>query len=140
MKKLIITGIVLVVAALSFFLSDLIRTNDDQGEITIEIVDQIGDTVHHQTMSFVEGDTLLDIMTNNFELRCANNQYQPDTCTTDYLIGNVILSIDGITTDWNNTYIAIYVNDEYSNYGIDEVTLQDGNVYRFEFTVVGDEE
>jgi len=123
MKKLIITGILLVVAALSFFLSDLIRTNDDQGEITIEIVDQIGDTVHHQTTSFVEGDTLLDIMTNNFELRCANNQYQPDTCATDYLIGNVILSIDGMTTDWNNNYIAIYVNDEYSNYGIDAVLL-----------------
>lgn len=139
MKKLIITISVLVVAVLSFFLSDLFRRNDETGTITIIVVDEIGDVVHNNTYSFTEEDTLLGIMEENYAVFCANNQYQADSCDTEVFMGRVILAIDDVETDWLNTYLAIYINDEYSNYGIDDILLEDGNVYRFEFTEVGDE-
>ena len=139
MKKLVITISILVVAALSFFLSDYFRKNDETGMITIIVVDEIGDIVHNEKYSFTEQDTLLGIMEEDFIVLCANNQYQADSCDTEAFIGHIILTIDDIETDWMNTYFAIYINDEYSNYGIDDIPLVDGNVYRFEFTEVGDD-
>jgi hypothetical protein len=50
----------------------------------------------------------------------------------------VILGIETITTDWTTNYIAFYINDQYSNQGIDVIPLVDGNVYRFEETLVSE--
>lgn len=136
MKKLIVTALVIGFAAVGFFLSSLLRQNDAEGDITIVLVDQIGDTVHSQTYTFSEDDTLFDLLVEHFTIECANMQYQADECTDNPLMDHVLMTVNGIETDWTNTYIAIYVNDEYSNYGIDDIPLHDGDTIRFQYEEV----
>ena len=57
-------------------------------------------------------------------------------CSSD--LSRVILQIEDIETDWNNTFIAIYENDSRSNFGIDSIVLNDGDYFRFEYSEVGD--
>jgi len=141
MKKLVITGVVLVVALGSFFYNFINRTtNLNTGVMTIVVVDSIGDTVHNDEIVFAVGDTLFEIMNGEYDLQCANNQYQPGTCDSTPFFGRVVMSIDEVQTDWSNNYLAIYVNNSYSNYGIDDIPLEDETEYRFEYTVVGDED
>lgn len=136
MKKLIITLAVVGIAAISFFISDYLRQGDDQGTITIVLVDQIGDTISSQTHDFDEDDTLFDILSEHYDIQCADMQYRPTTCQDSVLMEHVILTIDDIETDWFNTYIAIYVNDQYSSYGISDIPLEDDAVYRFQHDTV----
>ena len=75
-------------------------------------------------------------MQDTFALSCENQFYQPSDCTNPPLFGTVLLGINSIQTDWTNTYIAIYINDEYSTNGIDNITLTEGDIYRFEHTLV----
>lgn len=136
MKKLIVTVAVLIFAGISFFMSDYFRQTDDSGTITIILIDQIDDTIINEEISFEEGDTFFEVLMENYDLRCANSSYQPVVCTEDSLMGNVILVFDDVETDWNNSYIAIYIDDEYSTYGIDNIPLEDESIYRFEYALV----
>lgn len=140
MKKLVISLIVIVVAIASFIAFSQLNKNDSIGEITIIVVDEIGDTISHKTYSFTESDTLFSILEENYELGCADSSYHITTVCEPLLFNNrVILKIDSLETDWTNTYIGIYENDEYSNLGIDSISLNDGDVFRFEFSTVGGE-
>ena len=49
------------------------------------------------------------------------------------------MKIDTVETDWTNNYIGIYENGDYSTYGIDLITLNDGDIFRFVFLEVGDD-
>lgn len=50
--------------------------------------------------------------------------------------GIMITEINGVTADWNvdQSYWAIYVNDEYGQYGADSQPVADGDSYKFEYT------
>ncbi len=139
MKKLFITIALIAVGVAGFFIQDQLRENDDHGAITIELVDQNGDTFVSDTYTFQELDTLLGILEENYTTTCANASYQPSSCDESTLMGHILLGVDDLQTDWTNNYIAIYVNDEYSNYGIDNILLMQDAVYRFEYTEVGEE-
>ncbi len=49
----------------------------------------------------------------------------------------MINTINGETADYskNSSYWAIYVNDEYGMYGANEQPVEDGDVFKFEYTV-----
>ncbi len=139
MKKLIITSILIVFALSSFFISDLLKQNDSDGKITIVLVDQIGDIVSRESYAFDETDTLFGILKENYEVGCADSSFHLSSeCQKLPLGSRVLLKIDNVETDWMNTFIAIYINDEYSNYGIDNIPLKNGDVIKFEYTVVGE--
>lgn len=137
MKKLIITSVLIAIAGISFFVSDLLKQNDSDGEITIVLVDQIGDIVSSEKYEFLETDTLFDILKENYEVGCADASFHLSTeCKALPLGSRVLMKIDSVETDWMNTFIAIYINDEYSNYGIDDIPLKNGDVIKFEYTIV----
>ena len=48
----------------------------------------------------------------------------------------MVMVVNGVRADYNldGAYWAIYVNDEYGNYGIAEQPLKDGDTYRIEYT------
>ena len=74
------------------------------------------------------------------KIRCADNSYHITTVCEPLLFSSrVILKIDSVETDWTNTFIAIYKNGEYSNLGLDSISLSDGDVFRFEYQEVGGE-
>jgi len=141
MKKLGISIIILVLAIAGYFGFSQLNKNDSIGEITIIVVDEIGDTVSSKQYLFTEDDTLFSILNENYEIGCADNTYHlSDVCEEQLFNSRIILKIDTVETDWSNTYIGIYENDEYSNLGIDSISLNDGDTFLFEFTVVGDDE
>lgn len=138
MKKLLITVILLIVATGSLFYFSQTKKQDVAGEITILIVDDIGDTISNQTLQFTTEDTLFSIMNLHYNIGCANGSYQLSTsCDTVIFGSRVILKIDNIETDWQNSYISIYENGEYATAGIDSIALNDGDEFRFEYTSLG---
>ena len=140
MKKLVISLVALIVVAASFIIFSQLNKNDPIGEITIIVVDDIGDTISNKTIGFTETDTLFSILDENYDVGCANSSYNLTTeCEKITFSSRVVLKIDSLVTDWNTTYIGIYENDEYSSYGIDLISLNDGDVFRFEYKVVGDD-
>ena len=140
MKKLVISLVVLIVATASFLAFSQLNKNDSIGEITIIIVDEIGDTISSKTYSFTEEDTLFSILEENYELGCADNSYNiTSVCEPLLFSSRVILKIETVETDWTNTFIAIYENNEYSTLGIDSIPLNDEDVFRFEYSIVGGE-
>jgi len=140
MKKLVYSIIILVVSFASFSIYSQLNNNDAVGEITIIIVDEIGDTVSSKTYDFTKEDTLFSILQDNYEIGCADSSYHITTVCEPLLFNSrVILKVNSVETDWTNTFIAVYENDEYSNYGIDSISLNDGDVFRFEYSLVGGE-
>lgn len=109
------------------------------GVITVEVVDESGQTVINQVIGFNESDDdLIALLKTEFPVYCGNAQYEPDeTCETNVLFGRTLLGIDDVVTDWYSSFIAIYVNDTYSHVGIDNIVFVDGDVIRFVFTSLG---
>lgn len=136
MKKLVLIIIVMAFAAAGFLMSEIFMAGDEEGTIDIVLIDENGDTLQDISVSFGEDDTLLSILEEHFDVECADISYQPSTCENHPLLGNVVLSLDDVETDWFNTYIAIYVNNEYSTYGVDDIPLEDESEYRFEHSIV----
>ncbi len=140
MQKYILTVVAIVVLILGFFAFSK-NYNDELGEITIIVIDEMGDTISNKTYKFTASDSLFSILDEEFEVGCADSSYHITTDCEPLLYGSrVILKIDTLETDWLNNYIGIYENDEYSNLGIDLISLNDGDVFRFEYKEVGDDE
>lgn len=138
MKKVIITIIAIGVAVSAFFVQDMLRQNDELGTITIELINEQEERTSTD-IEFTEEDDLLMLMQAHFDVECADMNYQKTSCENTRMGGNILLRIDQLDTDWTNDYIAIYVDGEYSNYGIDDILLMDGSTYTFEYTEVGEE-
>ena len=60
-------------------------------------------------------DALFNLLNNNYQIRYETSIY-----------GVTLLDIDSIKTDFRNSYIAIYIDDKYSNFGISSIKLYDG--------------
>ena len=73
----------------------------------------------------LKDEKLLDVLNNNYTIRTSMSTY-----------GAVIYDIDDIKTDFNTTYIAIYVDDKYSNVGISYINIYDGMRITFKEMVV----
>ncbi len=139
MKKLIVSIIALAVITTGFFMLKQESEAESFGTITVELVDDKNQLTTKE-ISFDEGETLLDLLQSNYQVGCADDTYKiSDVCEKTTFGGHVILQIENVVTDWNNSYVAIYINNVYSTSGIDQVELVDGNVYRFEHTVYGGE-
>lgn len=137
MKKVIVTAIVIALASAAFWFST--QTNNDAvGEVQIIVKNELGETVINDVHSFEEEDTLFGILRQNYIIGCADSSYNLSNKCEEQLSGRIILKIDDVETDWDNYFIAIYVNEVYSQYGIDSISLHDGDLYEFKYTEVGD--
>ncbi|KFZ27016.1 MAG: hypothetical protein KQ78_00782 [Candidatus Izimaplasma bacterium HR2] len=138
MKKVIISVAALVFLASSFLALSYFNKSDVEGTITITVIDEIGDIVSSKEFDFTSEDTLFDLLDQNFEVGCANSSYQLSSeCEKILFTSRVLMKIDDVETDWINSYIAIYKNNEYSLLGIDNIVLNDGDVFVFEYKTVG---
>lgn len=120
MKKLIIKIIVSVIligiAIGTFFIvNNLAKKSDSDGTINIKIYDINNDLVSDKDIEFKKDDKFIDILENNYKIRTSIGTY-----------GYILLDIEEIKTDFRTTYIAIYIDDKYSNVGISGIILYDG--------------
>ena len=133
--KIALTVIVLLLGYLFIKLVYDNNLTQTAGYIELFIVDQNEIEVYHDTIAYQENQTFFDVLNENFELTCANRNYEPDeTCSYEFktlLSYHVILGIKNedfsILTDWSNTFIKIYVFDGTtyieSTVGVDGVNL-----------------
>lgn len=122
--KIVVTFIGIVVVALVgiFLLRD--NTSETKGDITIEVINLNGEKVINDKISFKEGDTLLGLLKENYELR-----------SDDSYGSTFIYDIDDVKTG-NDTFLGIYVNDEMSMVGVDLIELEDGLIVSFRVTII----
>lgn len=122
--KIVVTFIGIVVVALVGIF--LLRENisETKGDITIEVINLNGEKVINDKISFKEGDTLLGLLKENYELR-----------SDDSYGSTFIYDIDDVKTG-NDTFLGIYVNDEMSMVGVDLIELEDGLIVSFRVTII----
>ncbi len=138
MKKVILSIAALILLFGSFIALSYFGNSDIEGSVKIILIDEIGDKISSKEFSFTSEDTLFDLLGKNYEIGCADSSYQLSTdCNEGLFTSRILMKINNIETDWTNTYIAIYENDEYSVLGIDNMTLNDGDVFVFEYKIVG---
>lgn len=92
------------------------------GEITVEVVDLDGDIIKSKGIGFNEGDTLVSLVEKNFD----------QVVFEDTGYGPFLKEIEGYKTpaDWSS-YIAIYVDDKYSEVGIGSIVFENGTIVSF---------
>ena len=118
-KKLILTIILSVVAVIIFVVASLMLKNhfksDSDGEIQVEIIELDGTTKVEKMIDFNEGDTLDQLITDNFDNVVIEN--------------GMLMSIEDYNTpsDWS-TFISIYVDNEMSMVGLLDIEFTDGTV------------
>lgn len=128
MKKKILTLCLALVAfigitlGLYFVLRE--KKVDSDGYVTIEVVDVDETVVKSKKIAFKEGDTLIQIVKENFDNVLITEDSSP-----------MIMNIETLVTpsDWSK-FISIYVNDEMSMVGISQITFEDGDKISFIFT------
>ena len=112
--KIIISLILIGIAIGTFFIVNNI-SNNESGTLNIKIYDINDNMLSNKDIGFKKEDKLIDILNNNYNIRTTNSTY-----------GIVLLDIDNVKTDFKTNYIAIYIDDKYSNYGVSSIKLYNG--------------
>jgi len=125
LRKNILIKVLISVFFLSLAIAALITSkqiekknavSQDVGTITIEIV-TLDNKVNKREFNYKEGDSVWSIIKENYIVRYSETQ-----------TGVWLYDIDDVKTDFTTTYLAIYVDDVYSNYTIDGIKIKDGLV------------
>ena len=116
--KLIVTIIAVVVLVAGIFALSKSFSSKKDGTIEVEIVNLEGKTINDKSIDYQTGDTLVSLLESNFD-----NVKVED---------GMLYTIDELTTpeDWS-TYICIYVDDQMSQVGIEEIQFKDGTKISF---------
>ena len=129
-KTLLTTAIVLFVAVVAFF---FIYTNfapkvsEGAKSITIEVVDD----KQQMTTYPVKTDAL-------YLSEAMKNAGRLSFTGVEGPYGLTLISINGVSADWekDTAFWCIYVNGEMGNYGVDAQPVNDGDVFRLEYTEI----
>ena len=120
-KKIVLTIISLLVLVLgSLYLSNNFPSKT-QGDVLIELIDIEGNISDSRQIEYQEGDTLVSLVESNYD---------------NVLIENgMLMTIEDFETasDWS-TFISIYVNDEMSMVGINDIMFDNNTKISFVMT------
>ena len=125
-KKLILSIVVSVVVcavlALCVVLGSKVFTPNYDGKIIVEVVDKDGTVIEDKKIKFDAGDTLIELVKENFENVSISGEGE----------WQMIDSIESIKNeaDWSY-YISIYVDDVESPVGIASIEFVDGTKISF---------
>lgn len=123
--KILISISLICICISLFIVFNNLKGKDEKGiDVTIILKDKnnnvcVDDTYHNNNLSLVE------LLKTNYEVRMEKSTY-----------GYILYDFEEIKTDFKNSYLAIYVNDQYSNYGISGIVLKDDMVILFKETII----
>lgn len=127
LNKKIIGGIVALVALIAIFVGLFIafRPKPAEGSKAITIV-VVNDAKESKTY---------EVKTDAEYLKQAMEETEGLTFECDGT--GMLMTVNGVTADWNvnQSYWALYVNDDYGQFGISEQPIYDGEAFRIEYTV-----
>ena len=138
MKKVLIVLVVIIAGYFSaaYFLTPV--EGDVEGGVTIILIDEFGNEISNETFDFESEMSLFELLNIEYDISCADSGYQADeTCDFEQLGSHIILEIDELQTDWNSSYIQIFVGETASNFGIDRIMLEDNTTYVFKYVDLG---
>lgn len=121
--KTIITIVLIVGLAVGCGLLLRKYTSKAEGTVYIQVINQDGKLVIDDKWSFNEGDTVLGVLQEHYEIR-----------SDDSWGSTFVYDINDVKTDGDQYFLSLYVNDEMSIVGIDLVELVDGVIIKFEVT------
>lgn len=116
-SSIILSIVAILILVIAFSLLGKEKRAKEQGEIKIEVIALDYSLIKAKTISFDKDDTLRSLIQDNF-MRVVFEETE---------FGPFLKSIEGYRTPSDfSTYIAIYINGEYSTVGIGSVELKDG--------------
>lgn len=126
--KITVAVILISLTTLSFILVDFYKKNkhkSDATEYNVEIVliDISNEMIADDTYLVPSNYTLFKILNENYNLVYDETVY-----------GVRVLCIDSMKTNFKDEYIAIYVDDKYSDAGVSKIYLYDGIKVTFKET------
>ena len=126
--KITVSVILISLTTLSFLLVDFYKKNkhkSDATEYNVEIVliDISNEMIADDTYLVPSDYTLFKILNENYDLVYDKTVY-----------GVRVLCIDSMKTNFKDEYIAIYVDDKYSDAGVSKIYLYDGIKVTFKET------
>ncbi len=124
--KVVLSIVVLIGVILSFALFSPFSA-DSEGSVQIIVRDSDTIVVIDEWVDFYEGDNLYRLLDRNYTIETS------DRYGTSY--GRLLLSIEGIDTNFEQTFIHISKDGVSANRGIDNIALEDGSTYEFEVRV-----
>lgn len=132
MKKKVLGSMLLLLIGLLLLGCAGRVTASASGSITFELHDGTS-VIATETVLFYEGDTLLGLLQDTFEVACADQSGQlDDTCSYVGPYGVYLLKIGDVFADTTKQeYIGFYINGEYAMTGIDSTDIVNGTVYQF---------
>lgn len=129
LNKKVITGVGALVAVLVVLLVifNVFREKPVKGSksITLEVLNQEKQTSEYQVQTDAEFLRQAMEEAEGFTFEGEEGEY-----------GFTLYTINGETHNWNvdGSYWAVFVNGEYGQYGIDSQPVENGDVFRFEYT------
>ena len=119
MKKIniILTSVISFLCLAALIVVVVIKNTEQkakgEGTIIVELLDIDNSTIKSKEIIYYEGDTLTQLITDNFDSVVFDN--------------GMLMEIEDYKTpaDWS-TFISVYVNDEMSMVGISDIVIADG--------------
>lgn len=128
---ILVVGLLALLATYKLFFNGGGAKGD--GTITLIVIDENGVEKINDELDIKKDMTLLDVLKENYQLTCLGPMNRVDeTCTQHFGFDLILLSVDGVTTDFQNTFLAFYINDEFSKVGITQIELNDGDVIKIQ--------
>lgn len=108
---------------------EIITLGDDASTTDVTETEYVSNTV---TVSYYDGDTLFDLLFENFTMSCQGSDGNPDdTCAYTSQYGHYVLGIDTLVPTESNQFVAFYIDGVQAPTGVDSTDLTDGTVYQF---------
>lgn len=117
--KVILTFLGVILLLVVFYFLGKSFYSDSKGELTIILENEQAEVVSVKDVYFEEGETLLQILSNNFDVE-----------VEEYPFGSMILKIESLDSK-DNHFIAIFLNGKEPSTGIDGIEFQNGDEIRF---------
>lgn len=139
MNKILVKILISIFAAIALLLVFFLMINrgsDSYGNIDFILYNENEEIVIEDQLSFNEGDTLFDVLNREYDLVCADSNYQRDeTCSHQFINGYVLLEIEEVSSNWYDSVLSIYINGELANYGVSLIELEDGDLIEIKRTI-----
>lgn len=128
MKRIGLTLIAITILSITGLVFGAQFQANMDGEVTIILID--GETeISRNTHAFNEGDTLYDLLSKNYQIYCADRNYQKDDMCAPVafaeITGRILLGINDLESNWSDTFIQIQLNGAPATAGMDQLQFTD---------------